>query len=67
MEEGTADTRPEAQEGFGEATPGEAQSEDPPSDPEMLDGDDETPASEEEDSETAPENPVPPGEEAPTG
>jgi hypothetical protein len=33
---GGAQTRPEAQEGFGEATPGEAQSENPPEDPEMI-------------------------------
>jgi hypothetical protein len=33
---GGAQPRPETQEGFGEATPGEAQSEDPPADPEMI-------------------------------
>lgn len=39
-----ADERREAQEGFGEAGIGEAQSENPPSDPEMIrdDGDEES-------------------------
>jgi hypothetical protein len=32
-----ADERPEAEENFGEASLGEAQSDDPPDDPEMID------------------------------
>ena len=45
---GGAETRPEAQEGFGEATPGEAQSSDPPADPEMIEDEEseDTPPSE---------------------
>jgi len=35
---GGAQTRPEAQEGGGGASPGEAQAENPPEDPEMIDG-----------------------------